>query len=548
MLRNCGPLTFLGCALACGQTEKSDTSGNPSNSSTGTDSSVPTSSSGPVIATSGGNAETVAPVAQTGVNPESGPTSAAGSTTTNPNAVAPVESVAPSNVDPAVSGSASNTSQDPTSGQQTTTDVEVNDCGVVPSATLSQHIATVGIVTFTSTTTVTSAKIEFKPTAGGPTITAPVDLEAPDHRTLLLGMKPDTMYTYKVIVNDTCASAEQQLATTSIPLTVDVPDISVTPGMSAGYYVVSIVGGAGQNVILDGDGEIVWYGPVAVEEGGFGGTGSNSRAKLDYESKYMWSLAGNPMCCTGSGGMNRVSMDGAEVITSFSEVDKRHHDIAALPGGIMTFLVHSGECSAVVERSPDGSVKTIVADTSTMYQPGQECHPNSIHYHVEDDTYTMGDRQASLYVKFKRTGELLWQLGAANPKGPIFEGAGTWPINHGHHLFTQDGKLHFLLFNNGDFGGNSVIREFELDEANLVATPTWTYDQDLSASVLGDVQRLPNGNTMVSYTEAGVIREVNAASETVGEFVVVNGQVGYVDYRPTLYGTPTKAKLDYKFE
>ncbi len=531
--KNCGLVALIGGAVACGQA-KPPVDDQSTDSTDETTSGVGSSAVSPSTGT--GSSHGVSPQDTASTNASSNPTG-----TTNP-----VDPNPTSNVAPGSTGSTSGAPSD--TDEETSTNVAPGDCSIIPMATLSEHIATVGIVTFTTDTTVETAKVEFAPAAGGTTITAPVDVAAAEYRTLLLGMKPDTVYNYRVIVNDNCTSDEQQLTTSTIPLTVDVPDIDVTPGMSPGYYVVSITGGAEQNIILDGDGDIVWYGPVATEEGGFGGTGGNSRAKLDFESKYMWSVAGNPACCTGSGGMNRVSMDGSEVETSFDEVDKRHHDVTALPGGVMTFLVHSGECSAIVERSPDGSVKTVVSDTSTLYPKGMECHPNSIHYHVEDDSYTLGDRLASLYVKIKRDGELVWQLGAANPKGPIFAGAGTWDINHGHHMFMQDGKLHFLLFNNGEFGGNSIVREFELDEANMMATPTWTYDEDLDASVLGEVQRLPNGDTMIVYTENGIIREVDSASETVGEFSLAGCQIGYVDYRPTLYGTPTKAMLDYTFE
>lgn len=559
MLTKSGLVALIGCGLvACGQTADGDgemTAPTGSGTTTGQmTSSGATGASSVSPTTTNGSGATVSPsTTSSGVNPQTttAPTST-GNTSTGVSPVNPVQPVNPGpsgGVNPVAPGSTGEGTVDPTTSTASeTTSVPTGECGIMPTASISEAIATVGIVEFTSSTAVTSAKIEFTPAGGGTTITAPVDLTAPNYRTLLLGMKPDTMYTYKVIVNDSCASEEQSIATASIPLTVNVPDFNIKPGMSPGYYIVSVYGGGDQNVIIDGDGDIVWYGPVSKESGGFGGGGGSSRAKIDFESKYMWSLTANPACCMGSGGMNRVSMDGLDVSTDFPEVDKRHHDIAAVPGGIMTFMVHSGQCSAVVERSPDGTVKTIVADTSTLYPKGRECHPNSIHYHTEDDSYTMSDRESSLYVKFSRSGELLWQLGGANPKGPIFAGSGTWEVNHGHHMFMHDGKLHFLAFNNGNFGGNSVVREFELDEGTMMANEIWTYDEDLDASVMGEVQRLPNGNTLVAYTERGTIREVNAASETVGEFAIAGGQVGYVDYRPTLYGTPTKAKLDYKFE
>ena len=66
---------------------------------------------------------------------------------------------------------------------------------------------------------------------------------------------------------------------------------------------------------------------------------------------------------------------------------------------------------------------------------------------------------------------------------------------------TEDG--HFLFFNNlaEDSSGNLVSKAFELvlDEANWTATKAWEATGSLSRQ-LGDVQRLPNGNVLVTYS------------------------------------------------
>lgn len=413
------------------------------------------------------------------------------------------------------------------------------ECTITASGEISSKINTVGIVTFTTDATVTSAKIEFTNMAGGDTLTAPVDLEAQNYRTLLLGMKPSATYSYKVIVNDSCTSAEGTL-TTGIPPAGTVPRITQTgSGALKGFYIVSIYAGGKPSVILDQDGDIVWYG------GGVSGQDGTSRSKMDWDSKYMYSIAANPF--PGNGSIRKVSMDGLEDTTMVAGTDFRHHDIAALPGGTMTFLAHQSAqnptCSRIVEVSPGGQAKEIVANIDTLYAPGSDCHPNSIHYQVEDGTYTISDRQANLYVKISRAGELVWQLGGANPKGASFSGAGTWSVNHGHHYFTQDGATHMLVFNNGMGAGGSNVFEFILDEQAMTANKIWTLPVD-TTTVMGEVQRLPNDHTMVALTTKGVVREYDGDT-MVNEFGT-GGQVGYVDYRPTLYGPATKAFMDYK--
>lgn len=542
-----GTLVSLGIC-ACGAPDPTGPTDTPSPTGTTTSPSVPGST--PVAP----NPVTPNPVTPNPVNPAPvtpGVTPTA--VTPNPVTPTPVEpgpvtpGVTPTSVTPVVpnpvpTGPAPSTTTEPTTTEPVT---PTGTCTITPTAEISSKISTVGIVTFTTDATVTSAKIEFKNMEGGDTFTAPVDLEAEGYRTLLLGMKPSSTYTYKVIVNDNCSSAEGSVTTGNVPPGTSIPRITQTgSGAYKGFYVVSVYGTGKSSVILDQDGDIVWYG------GGVSGEGT-SRSRMDWEGKYMYSVGANPF--PGMGNIRRVSMDGLEDTTNLPGTEYRHHDFTAVPGGIMTFLAHQsaqqGTCSRIVELSPDGTAKEIVADIKTLYTPGGDCHPNSIHYQVEEDTYTLGDREADSYVKIKRNGELVWQLGGTGAKGASFQGAGTWNVNHGHHYFKKGDEVHFLVFNNetglgggGETGSN--VYEFILDETAMTATKIWT-QQVPGTAVMGEVQRLPNDNTLVGLTTANEFREYSPDGTIVNEFNI-GTQIGYVDYRPTLYGVPTKANLDYK--
>lgn len=56
-----------------------------------------------------------------------------------------------------------------------------------------------------------------------------------------------------------------------------------------------------------------------------------------------------------------------------------------------------------------------------------------------------------------------------------------------------------------------------------------------ASSNLGDVQRLPGGNTLITYSSDGQIVEVDS---DWNEVQTVSVRVGYSSWRPTLYGTP----------
>jgi hypothetical protein len=101
-------------------------------------------------------------------------------------------------------------------------------CTITVNDEISSAIATVGIVRFsTDAATVSSARIEFGlDTSYG--MTAPVDLAEPEYRTLLLGMKQNREYHYRVVVNegaDECATADRTIMTGALPNIL--PDLDV---------------------------------------------------------------------------------------------------------------------------------------------------------------------------------------------------------------------------------------------------------------------------------------------------------------------------------
>ena len=58
---------------------------------------------------------------------------------------------------------------------------------------------------------------------------------------------------------------------------------------------------------------------------------------------------------------------------------------------------------------------------------------------------------------------------------------------------------------------------------------------------MGDIQRLPNGNTIVCYSTRGIIDEVNAQGMLLQRMMAAGtGNFGYIEKRPTLYGPPPR--------
>ena len=364
---------------------------------------------------------------------------------------------------------------------------------------------------------------------------APVPLGNAGYRTLLLGLKPSRDYTFHVEATRggaTCVSPDYALPTTG-PLT-GAPAVAVAvaqPDQRAAGFIVTSSGTFVPDAafIVDADGEVVWVFPGPV---------STTRAHMDYEGNTMWMIALNVL--NEGGEMRSVSMDGQQLSMNVEGLDTTHHDFTVLPGGRVAALAWGAPgvdpAGNLLVRSPDGQVTTAFAIDGHLYA-SDSFHPNAIHYLPADDSFTIADRNPNLVVKVSGAGVPRWQLGGSCDGAPTASHCApqSWEVDHGHQLL-DDGTL--LVFNN-TYGDVPHVLEYRLNDApsGLSATPVHDYTGTASTMTLGDVQRLPNGNTLVTYSEAGKIVELDADWKEVQTFSV---RTGYTTWRPTLYGPPPR--------
>jgi hypothetical protein len=260
---------------------------------------------------------------------------------------------------------------------------------------------------------------------------------------------------------------------------------------------------------------------------------------MSYDGKYML-VGANNVKNDGSGALLKVSMDGLEETTL--ELPDLHHDFTVLQDGTIAFIEYDedgeGICDRIVEIDAAGERRVVYSlreDFSHLARDHEWCHANALAHDATDDSYTLSVLEFDSIVKVSRDGELQWVLGGEESD---FE-CEPWDIQHGHHV-TKDT---ILLFNNGgnDWVGDSRVLEFALDESTGVADLVWHYEGDLICNIQGDVQRLPNGNTLVVYSSSGEWHEVNAAGDLLRRLTWPAGYLtGYADFRETLYGPPPR--------
>jgi len=418
---------------------------------------------------------------------------------------------------------------------------------------LSTVIPTVGIVHWsTDLAGLTSANVEFTLNDPAPDEInrgggGPIDVSGQMHRALLLGMKAGRSYTYRIVAhgggNATCTSADRSLTTgpfvdpnvtngDSLVITV-VRNSAPAPGfIVTSDYVHALA------YVIDTDGDFVWWAASPYSCG---------RARMDWEGANMWMLEANG---TNTGGdVRRISMDGTDVEDNVAGLAAAHHDLAVLPGGIVATLLwttQTNQASDLVERAPDGTIETVARIDGSVF-PGKTVtgtyHANSLAYHVADDTYTVGDLYGTGYAKLTRGGQVVWQFLASCAAGTKCA-TGDTEGNHGHHLLDSGTLLFFKARVDP-----SLVDEYSLTETStsLSASLIWSYtpDNNLETTIMGDVQRLPNGDTLIVWADPGEMREVSPAGDVIQRIVASDKSgpsdgFGYADFRQSLYGPPLR--------
>ncbi|MEZ4821799.1 MAG: aryl-sulfate sulfotransferase [Ignavibacteria bacterium] len=160
-------------------------------------------------------------------------------------------------------------------------------------------------------------------------------------------------------------------------------------------------------------------------------------------------------------------------------------------------------------------------------------HGNAIELDT-DGNILISSRHLSEISKISRsTGEFIWRLGGVHneftfPNDPI-------GFSYQHDIRRiENGNV--TLYDNGNFHSPQFSRavEYHLDEVNKVATLVWEYrhDPDLYGFAMGSVQRLKNGNTLISWGSANpTITEVTPDGNIALEMTLPDGFYTYRTFR-----------------
>ncbi len=138
-----------------------------------------------------------------------------------------------------------------------------------------------------------------------------------------------------------------------------------------------------------------------------------------------------------------------------------------------------------------------------------------------DGHLLISSRNQSEVTKINRnTGEVIWRFGGVNNEFNLVND--QHGISYQHDIRPVPGLPNrYTLMDNGNHHNPPFSRafEFEVDTTNMTAEKVWEYrhSPDRYTWWMGNVQRLPNGNTLINYADAPLPKATEVTPE--GEII-----------------------------
>ncbi len=354
-----------------------------------------------------------------------------------------------------------------------------------------------------------------------------------DHEVILLGLTTETEYAYRVVAldGDVEVGAESGSFTTGpLPpelaggqIANDVPHPELTAG---GFFAVPLFSQVSIPVILDAKGNPVWWHVDEVPHETITTVHlTRDRTGVIYNAFHMddGDDIGN-----SEERILRVSLDGRTV--ERIEALQHSHNFVELPDGTLGYIATDhveieGETvrgDKIIELQPDGTEEQVWSVWDYFeYDPELEpptgtgfTHANALDYIEAEDAYYLSLRSQDCVLKVDRaTAQVEWVLGGPYTTLDI---AGTDPHSDQHQFHVFDD--HLLIFDNGDvsrYASRAV--EYVLDHGAGSAEMVWEHYSDPVVYIIsgGDVSRLPSGHTLVTWSSAGQMDEVDEDGELI---------------------------------
>lgn len=363
-----------------------------------------------------------------------------------------------------------------------------------------------------------------------------------DHLVRLDLLRPDTEYLFRVELSSDgvlVGSETGSFQTPEVPDELPDLDIPVNELDEPGFILTALLGEVMAAVVISQEGYYAWW---HLEENQ---DLTIARVRLGPDGRSVYYNAydrGERVGADAEYHMRRVEFDDGSV-ESF-DIHGHHHDFVVHDDGTVGWIwgdmrwvgseIYRGD--AIIETNPSGDERVIWSTWDHLaFDMSEECndsegtvwtHANALHYDRESDTYYMSLRELDTVVAIDRsTGGTRWKLGGCESDFTTRDNSRT---DGQHQILPVDGGL--LVYDNRPDEAYSRVVEFALDHDTHVVRERWTYAAGgaYRTDVLGDVHRLPSGDTLVAWSTAGVMDQVDVEGELTWQAVFGFGtMLGY---------------------
>jgi hypothetical protein len=382
-------------------------------------------------------------------------------------------------------------------------------------------------------------------------LVTPMDEGGTEHHFALLGTPGLSEVSYRAIseIDGKQKVAKGKLDTLGVPAAY--PDFIVNTydpeRASADEYVLGTAFGGPQPCVylIDREGNWLWY--TGVEE-------EKNPIEINFERGSNNILYNSFLIDHGEDDskVTRVSFDG--LVHEDIRTPLGHHAFTELSDGSIAYLAidvrdydmdGDGEevpvvGDAIVIVPADGGEPYpfwSVWDEGFSYEPawhdrwdsafypqgGDWTHANSLHYYEATDTFLVSFRNLDMIAEIDATsGEVLREFGGLHGY-QLTEGSRSF--NYQHDVgWTAEGNL--LMITTDDEINETTAVEYAVDDGAQTLDEVWSHGDGERIYVLvqGTARDLENGNRLVNFGSAGLIREVTLEGDVVWE---LEARAGY---------------------
>lgn len=353
------------------------------------------------------------------------------------------------------------------------------------------------------------------------------DLVPGAHAEILLGIPYATEVVWRIVAEmdrppgsagadaaGITTTPDATITTGDVPDSMSVGDVTIadpsawdpaTPYVFASVSVEGSFSGQYWTMVVDRQGRAVW-----------GHESPNGRASM--HPRISWNedtflVDHNSYWGDFDGGVNStvlaLKIDGTLVKTW--ETPGLHHPFTDLPDGSLAYgRIYDRYSEALTVIDPSGTATDLFSCPEFLDDIGESaiCASNTLWYDDTRDVFLFSMWTLETIIEVDgTTGNANRWFGHVNGAWDFSPPSSAFWYQHGGH-YLPNGNL--LTSSYVDDGEDAIVaREYEVDEQNEQLVEVWNFGigDDIHGNDMGEVHRLPNGNTLSNYGTAGRLRE-----------------------------------------